>query len=55
MELEDFLRQTQDEVQAEIDGRLGDSGEAYPYPESVFSEIVMQHMSDIGMTFEPEV
>lgn len=55
MELEDFLHQTQAEVQAEIGERLGASGEAYPYPESVFAEIVMQHMSDIGMTFEPEV
>ena len=55
MELEDFLHQTQAEVQAEIGDRLGASGEAYPYPESVFAEIVMQHMSDIGMTFEPEV
>ena len=55
MELEDFLRQTQAEVQAEIGERLGAEGGAYPYPESVFTEIVMQHMSEIGMTFEPEV
>jgi len=55
MELEDFLRQTQAEVQTEIGERLGASGEAYPYPESVFAEVVMQHMSEIGMTFEPEV
>lgn len=55
MELQEFLRQTQAEVQAEIGERLGASGEAYPYPESVFAEIVMQHMSEIGMTFEPEV
>lgn len=55
MELEEFLRQTQAEVQAEIGERLGASGEAYPYPQSVFAEIVMQHMSEVGMTFEPEV
>lgn len=55
MELEEFLTQTQAEVQAEIGDRLGHSGEAYPYPESVFAEIVMQHMSEVGMTFEPEV
>lgn len=53
MELLEFLRQTQAEVQAEIGDRLSASGEAYPYPESVFAEIVMQHMADIGMTFEP--
>lgn len=55
MELEDFLRQTQAEVQIEISERLGVSGVAYPYPETVFAEIVMQHMSEIGMTYEPEV
>ena len=55
MELEDFLHQTRAEVQAEIGERLGASEGAYPYPESVFAEIVMQHMSEIGMTFEPEV
>lgn len=55
MELEEFLRQTQAEVLAEIGERLGAAGEAYPYPESVFAEIVMQHMFEIGMTFEPVV
>lgn len=55
MELEDFLRQTQAEVRAEIGERLGSSEDAYPYPESVFAEVVMQHMSEIGMTFEPEI
>lgn len=55
MELEDFLAQTQAEVRSEIDDRLGTPGNAYPYPESVFAEIVMQHMSEVGMTFEPVV
>lgn len=55
MELSEFLRQTQNEVRAEIDDRLGTPGNSYPYPESVFSEIVMDHMSEIGMTFEPVV
>ena len=26
-----------------------------PYPELVFAEVVMQHMADVGMTFEPVV
>lgn len=55
MELEDFLRQTQSEVRSEIGERLDVAGNAYPYPESVFAEVVMQHMSEIGMTFEPAV
>jgi hypothetical protein len=55
MELEDFLRQTQSEVRAEIGDRLGAARDAYPYPELVFAEIVMQHMSEVGMTFDPVV
>lgn len=55
MELEEFLRQTQTQVRAEIGGRQGSPDSDYPYPELVFAEVVMQHMSDIGMTFEPNV
>jgi len=55
MELVDFLRQTQAEVRSEIGERLGSPGNAYPYPETVFAEVVMQHMSQIGMTFDPQV
>jgi hypothetical protein len=54
MELQEFLQQTQSEVRAEIGERLGVSGD-YPYPELVFAEVVMQHMSDIGMTFDPVI
>jgi len=46
MDLPDFLRDTQAQVRAQmIDGS--------PYAEIVFSEIVMSHMAEIGMTFEP--
>lgn len=55
MELVDFLRQTQAEVRSEIGERLGSPGNGYPYPETVFAEVVMQHMSQIGMTFDPQV
>ena len=54
MELVDFLRQTQSEVRSEIAERAG-SGDRRPLPESVFAEVVMQHMSQIGMTFEPQI
>lgn len=54
MELVDFLRQTQSEVRSEIGERAG-LGDRRPLPESVFAEIVMQHMSQIGMTFEPQI
>ena len=43
MDLKDFLRETQAEVRTQMkDGS--------PFAELIFSEIVMQHMSDIGMT-----
>ncbi|MCF8208027.1 MAG: AIPR family protein [Rhodoferax sp.] len=46
MDLSEFLRETQSAVKAQMrDGAL--------YEELVFCSIVMEHMSDIGMTFEP--
>lgn len=46
MNLTEFLRETQATVRSQMrDGAL--------YEELVFSGIVMDHMSDIGMTFEP--
>ena len=46
MDLADFLRETQAQVRAQM-------SEGSPFAELVFSEIVMQHMAEIGMTFEP--
>jgi len=54
MELEEFLLQTRAEVKEAIADRLSAPGGDYPYEEKVFTEIVMEHMSAIGMTFEPE-
>jgi hypothetical protein len=48
MELKDFLRETQAEVRAQM-------SDGSPFAELVFSEVVMQHMAEIGMTFEPVV
>lgn len=48
MDVEDFLRETQAEIRVQM-------GEGSPFAELVFSEIVMQHMAEIGMTFEPVV
>lgn len=55
MDLESFLKQTQDEVRTQIADRMDASDTDFPWPESVFAEVVMQHMAEIGMTFEPEV
>jgi hypothetical protein len=55
MELIEFLRETQAEVELEVAERLGNHGTQYPHAELVFAEIVMQHMADIGMTSDPEV
>lgn len=46
MNLPDFLRETQTQVRAQM-------SDGSPYAEIVFADIVMQHMADIGMTFEP--
>ena len=54
MTLLEFLTQTQDSVRATIDERTGAPGSPYPFPESVFAEIVMEHMSEIGMCHEPQ-
>ncbi len=54
MELEEFLLQTRAEVKEAVADRLSVPGGEYPYEEAVFTEIVMNHMAEIGMTFEPE-
>ncbi len=55
MTLEDFLLQTHADVRTEIGNRLGTVQNEYPFAELVFAEIVMQHLADIGMTFEPQM
>lgn len=55
MELIEFLHRTQHEVREEMAARAAEPGEAAPFAELVFTEVVTRHMSDIGMTFEPQV
>lgn len=55
MELIDFLRQTRARVNDQARERLSEPGADYPFEESVFTEIVMEHLEDIGMTYEPQV
>ena len=54
MELAEFLLQTRADVKEEIADRMAVPGSDYPYEETVFTEIVMDHMANIGMAFEPE-
>ena len=54
MELAEFLLQTRADVKEEIADRMSATGGEYPYEETVFTEIVMEHMANIGMSFEPE-
>jgi hypothetical protein len=55
MTLDEFLVQTHADVRTEVGNRLGAAASDYPYAELVFAEIVMQHLADIGMTFEPRL
>ena len=47
MELKDFLIETQTDVRVQLD-------DGQPIAETAFTEIVMKHMADIGMTYEPQ-
>ncbi len=51
MTLEDFLAQTQADVQAQVSGRLAEGG--WLPAEAAFTEVVMNHLAEIGMTSEP--
>lgn len=55
MELDEFIIQTQNEVESEKNLRLNESDGVYPYEESVFTELVMQHMAEVGITNEPVI
>ncbi|WP_270933289.1 AIPR family protein [Falsiroseomonas oryzae] len=50
MTVEDFLKQ----LQTDIRERMAE-GDAPPYSEMVFAELVMDHMAEIGMTSDPVV
>ncbi|KQU01808.1 abortive phage infection protein [Methylobacterium sp. Leaf469] len=51
MTLEEFLADNHARVRAD----LADPNGSQPFEESVFTELVMQHMADIGMTADPAV
>lgn len=54
MELVDFLRETQAAIRDEVEKDIS-PGEAPIPPEAMFTEHVMTHMADEGITFEPTV
>lgn len=53
MTLEEFLVQTQADVQAQISGRLAEGG--WLPAEAAFTEVVMNHLAEIGLTSDPRV
>jgi len=55
MELIEFLHQTRARVLDQVQERLADVGSSYPYEESVFTEIVMGHLEDIGFSYDTKV
>ena len=48
MTLDDFLAETRAEIATQM-------SEGSPFAELVFCEVVMQHLVDVGMTFEPVI
>ena len=55
MDLAEFLTNTHDRVRSEVAERLRDAALPYPNDELIFSEVVMQHMADVGMADDPVV
>ncbi|WP_413060855.1 AIPR family protein [Sphingomonas carotinifaciens] len=55
MNLSEFLMNTRDRVSMEMSERMQDNALPYPSEELVFSEVVMRHMADVGITDEPNV
>ena len=55
MEIDEFLKQTQREIREEVNKRLGQAGGEIAFHESVFTDVVSQHMSEFGITFEDPV
>lgn len=53
MTLEDFLVQTQADVQAQVSGRLAEGG--WLPAEAAFTEVVMNHLAEIGLTSDPRI
>ncbi|ESZ05779.1 AIPR family protein [Mesorhizobium sp. L48C026A00] len=53
MTLQEFLIQTQNEVNALVSDRMTEGG--YLKAEAAFTDVVMQHMAECGMTFDPRV
>ena len=52
MTLQEFLTQTQSEVRAQVSEQMTAGG--YLRAEEAFTDIVMQHMAENGMTFDPK-
>lgn len=53
MTLEEFLAQTQSDVRGQVNDRM--VAGSYVTADAAFTEIVMAHMAEIGMTFDPRV
>ncbi|MGK9201028.1 AIPR family protein [Sinorhizobium meliloti] len=53
MTLEEFLAQTQSEVRSMVSDRM--VAGTYLKDEAAFTDVVMQHMAEFGMTFDPRV
>lgn len=55
MELLEFLNQVKADIKQEMDDVSDTQNGTAVYPETVFTEVVLSHLYDIGMTFEPSI
>ncbi|OCH60193.1 abortive phage infection protein [Aliivibrio fischeri] len=55
MELVDFLKQTQTEIKEELIGRQADNSQVLPFEDELFTEVITNHMVEVGMTFDNTV
>ncbi|WP_374275840.1 AIPR family protein [Brevundimonas sp.] len=53
MTLEEFLAQTQSDVRGQVSDRM--VAGSYLTADAAFTEIVMAHMAEVGMTFDPKI
>lgn len=53
MELFEFLQQVKADIRENIDHKLLEDSNAYPFEETAFTEVIMQHLAEYGISHDP--